>query len=172
VRTLLNLEMAATSEMVNIAVELQPDIVTLVPEKREERTTEGGLDPTSTQVAEAVQALSQAGIPVSLFVDPEPKVLEHCTRLNAPVVELHTGDYAEAKRTNIPRQIARLRTASSFAAEAGLKVAAGHGLDYTNVTLVSQIPEIEELNIGHSIIARSVFCGLDRAVRDMLALVK
>jgi pyridoxine 5-phosphate synthase len=172
VRTVLNMEMAATDEMVGIAIELGPDIVTLVPEKREERTTEGGLDPAAPGLPGAIRALRDAGILVSLFVDPEPAVVEACAGLGAAMVELHTGDYCEAGRRDAPRELDRLVRAARTATAAGLRVAAGHGLDYPNVGPVAGIPEVEELNIGHAIIARAVFVGLDRAVRDMLDLVE
>ena len=171
VRTVLNMEMAATDEMVGIALEVKPDIVTLVPERREERTTEGGLDPSAPGVPDAIRALHEAGIVVSLFVDPAPQVMEACAALGPTTVELHTGDYCAAGRTGQERELARLRQAARLAVEAGLKVAAGHGLDYPNVRAVALIPEGEELNIGHAIIARAVFVGLDRAVRDMRELI-
>lgn len=171
VRTVLNMEMAATDEMVGIALELRPDIVTLVPERREERTTEGGLDPRGPGLPDRVRRLRDAGIRVSLFVDPDPRMMAPSAAVGAVMVELHTGDYCAAKRDAADRELDRLRRASSAAAAAGLRVAAGHGLDYPNVQPVSLIPEVEELNIGHSIISRAVFAGLERAVRDMLALI-
>lgn len=172
VRTVLNMEMAATDEMVGIALELGPDIVTLVPEKREERTTEGGLDPAAPGLPKAIRALREAGIVVSLFVDPEPAVVEACAKLGATMVELHTGDYCEAARRDAPKELDRLVRSARAAVATGLRVAAGHGLDYPNVGPVAGIPEVEELNIGHAIIARAVFVGLDRAVRDMLELMR
>jgi pyridoxine 5-phosphate synthase len=171
VRTVLNMEMAATEEMIGIALELGPDIVTLVPERREERTTEGGLDPGAGGLSDAIVRLKESGIEVSLFIDPEPSVIEASAKLGADMVELHTGDYCEARRGDLPRELQRLKQGASVAAAARLKVAAGHGLDYPNVKPVAQIEEIEELNIGHSIISRAVFVGLERAVRDMLALI-
>lgn len=175
VQTRLNFEMADTEEMRRIALATAPDIVTLVPEKREERTTEGGLD-VAGQVAtlrEHTALLREAGIEVSLFVDPDRAQLEASREAGADAVELHTGDYAEAKTPEArARELAKLAEASTFAAEQGLIVVAGHGLDYTNVRPVAAIPEIEELNIGHSIIARAIFVGLDRAVRDMIALMR
>ncbi len=171
VRTVLNMEMAATDEMVGIALELGPDIVTLVPEKREERTTEGGLDPGSPGLEAAIFKLTAAGIDVSLFVDPDVEVVRSCAELGASTVELHTGDYCEAQGDAAARELVRLHEASSAAEACELKVAAGHGLDYPNVAPVAAIPEVEELNIGHAIISRAVFVGMDRAVRDMLALI-
>jgi pyridoxine 5-phosphate synthase len=171
VRTVLNMEMAATEEMIGIALELGPEIVTLVPERREERTTEGGLDPGAGGLGDAIARLKESKIEVSLFIDPEPAVIEASAKLGADMVELHTGDYCEARRGELARELRRLKQAANVAAAAQLKVAAGHGLDYPNVNPVAQIEEIEELNIGHAIISRAVFVGLERAVRDMLALI-
>jgi pyridoxine 5-phosphate synthase len=171
VRTVLNMEMAATEEMIGIALELGPEIVTLVPEKREERTTEGGLDPRSPGLDAAVGRLREAGIEVSLFIDPDPAVVEASAGLGATTVELHTGDYCEARRGRANAELERLGEAAAAAASAGLTVAAGHGLDYPNVQAVARLPQVEELNIGHAIISRAVFSGLERAVRDMLALI-
>ncbi len=172
VRTVLNMEMAATEEMIGIALKIKPDIVTLVPEKREERTTEGGLDPNTSGLDRAIQTLREAGIDVSLFIDPERKTVDAALKLSPSTVELHTGDYCEANREKTRTELERLRLTAAHAFQAGLKVAAGHGLDYPNVQAVAEIPEIEELNIGHAIIARSLFVGLDRAVRDMLVLLQ
>lgn len=175
VRTLFNLEMAATEEMVGIATGLGPDIVTLVPEKREERTTEGGLaltQPGSREaVSRAISRLREAGIPVSLFIDPELEMVDASAALGAQIVELHTGDYCNARRDRTAVELERLARASERAVGHSLRVAAGHGLDYPNVEAVAVIPGVEELNIGHSIIARAAFVGLDRAVRDMRALM-
>ena len=171
VRTVLNMEMAATEEMVAIALEVKPEIVTLVPEKREERTTEGGLDPAAPGLSSAIARLQEAGIEVSLFVDPDPKVIEACAALRPAMVELHTGDYCEAGRGRLDAELRRIAQSAALAADRGMKVAAGHGLDYPNVAAVAALPEVEELNIGHAIVARAVFSGLDRAVRDMLALI-
>ena len=173
VRTLLNLEMAATEEMVGIACEVRPDLVTLVPEKREERTTEGGLDAAGKKgpLAPHVKRLHDTGIAVSLFIDPEPAQVRAAAELKAPCIELHTGDYCEARGAAAGRELERLARATGDALALGLHVAAGHGLDYPNVAPVAAIPGIDELNIGHAIIARAVMVGLDRAVRDMLALM-
>ena len=171
VRTVLNMEMAATDEMVGIALELGPDIVTLVPEKREERTTEGGLDPDSPGLEAAIARLTGAGIDVSLFVDPDVEVVRKCKELGASTVELHTGDYCEARGDDAAEELVRLHQASAAAEEFELKVAAGHGLVYPTVVPVAAIPAVEKLNIGHAIISRAVFVGMDRAVRDMLALI-
>ena len=173
VRTVLNMEMAATGEMIGIALAVKPDIVTLVPEKRQERTTEGGLDPKTAGLAAGVQRLKEAGIDVSLFIDPDPAVVRAAASVGPSTVELHTGKYCEARgAAAIGRELHALRESSRLAASLGLKVAAGHGLDYPNVGPVAAIPEIEELNIGHSVIARAVLVGLERAVRDMLAAIQ
>jgi len=173
VRGVLNLEMAATEEMVGIAQKLRPDVVTLVPEKREERTTEGGLDVVGAHagLGRAIEALGGDGIPVSLFIDPSEEAVQASKELGAPRIELHTGDYCEAWRglatAAAQKELARLERSAVRGAELGLHVAAGHGLDYGNVGAVSAIVEIEELNIGHAIVARAVLVGMERAVREM-----
>jgi pyridoxine 5-phosphate synthase len=173
VRGVLNLEMAATDEMVAIAREVRPDVVTLVPEKREERTTEGGLDLDAQrqQIAHAVGALSADHIAVSLFIDPSEETVRKSRELGAPRIELHTGDYCERVHPidHEPgaEQLDRLRRAAAAGVALGLHVAAGHGLDYNNVGDVAAIHEITELNIGHAIVARSVLVGLKHAVREM-----
>ncbi|MFH2010891.1 MAG: pyridoxine 5'-phosphate synthase [bacterium] len=176
VRTLLNLEMAATEEMTTIALEVQPDIVTLVPEKREEQTTEGGLalgdDAVRAGLARAIERLREGGIRVSLFIDPDPDAILQSAELTADIVELHTGDYCNAGRADRASELDRLSAAAAKASENGLKVAAGHGLDYPNVEAVTAISAVEELNIGHAIVARAVLVGLERAVRDMIELIK
>ena len=171
VRTALNLEMAATDEMVAIATEVRPDIATLVPEKRQERTTEGGLAAVGGGAALRAQItrLAAAGVRVSLFIDPVPAQVRAAAELGAPEVELHTGHYCGARGAAVALELERLAAATNEALSAGLKVAAGHGLDYPNVAAVAAVPGIEELNIGHAIIARAVLVGLDCAVRDMLA---
>jgi pyridoxine 5-phosphate synthase len=179
VRGTLNLEMAATQAMLERALAIRPDIVTLVPERREERTTEGGLDLIGTQQAElgaAIAALKAAGIAVSVFIAPESAQLRAAERLKVPRVELHTGSYCDATLTagQAEREGAELERLAHAAEEAvglGLHVAAGHGLDYNNVRAVAALPGVEELNIGHAIVARAVLVGLDRAVRDMLAIL-
>lgn len=175
VQTRLNLEMADTAEMRGVAIETAPGTVTLVPEKREERTTEGGLDVAGnrTALAKHVPELQAAGIQVSLFVDPDPAQLDASHEVGAEAVELHTGDYCNAPPgPQRDAELERLVKAASHAGERGLVVVAGHGLDYVNVRPVVAIPEIEELNIGHSIISRAVFVGLERAVREMIALIR
>lgn len=174
VKTQLNLEMAATEEMVKIASDTLPDIATIVPERRQELTTEGGLDVAGREerVVRVVRALTEGGIRVSLFIDPEPEQVKASKRTRAPFVEIHTGRYAEA-RTESERQNALLKImeAARLGRDLGLRIAAGHGLNYQNVAAVAAIPEVEELNIGHSIVARAAFVGIDRAVREMLGLI-
>ena len=172
VRTVLNLEMAATPAMVAVARRLKPDIVTLVPEKREERTTEGGLDVVAAGGAlrEVVDKLQGEGMPVSLFIDPIAPELRAAAAVGCRRIELSTARYCEARGDALDAEIEKLALATEEALSLGLHVAAGHGLDYPNVAAVAAIPGIEELNIGHAIIARAVFVGLDRAVRDMLSV--
>ena len=170
----LNLEMACNEEILGIALDVRPDTVTLVPERREERTTEGGLDVVALEdtVREATERLHAAGIAVSLFIDPDEPQVDAARATGARIVELHTGDYAEAAPgDDRQRELDRLARAAAYAARCGLVVAAGHGLDYHNVTPVASIPEVVELNIGHSIVARALFVGLERAIREMRALL-
>ncbi|MEY3735327.1 MAG: hypothetical protein RLZZ624_385 [Cyanobacteriota bacterium] len=174
VRSRLNLEMAATAEMEAIALRLRPDMVTLVPEKREEVTTEGGLDVAAqvTALQAMVGRLQGEGIGVSLFVDPDRHQLEASARSGARWVELHTGTYADAAWPQQPLELARLTEASVIARNLGLRVNAGHGLTYQNVEPVAAIEGMEELNIGHTIVARALVVGLEVAVRQMKALVQ
>lgn len=172
VRTVLNLEMAATDEMVEIACNLKPDLCTLVPEKREERTTEGGLAVEGESLERSIKRLSDAGIAVSLFVDPEVPVVRASAGMGADIVELHTGDYCNARGGERAKELNRLAVAAEEAMGNDLRVAAGHGLDYPNVKEVAAIPGVEELNIGHAIIARALFSGMDRAVRDMIETIR
>ncbi len=175
VSTRLNLEMAAAQEMVKIAYEVKPDIVTLVPERREELTTEGGLDAVGGRdlVRRVVKTLRDADIEVSLFIDAEVDQVKAAHRAEAQTVEFHTGRYCDARLASDRRkELARLVDACKTAAKLGLQVAAGHGLNYQNVLAVAAIPEIEELNIGHAIVARAVLVGLERAVREMKELLK
>jgi pyridoxine 5-phosphate synthase len=172
VRTHLNLEMAATAEMVQIALTIQPDYVTLVPEKREEVTTEGGLNITGQldRLHSVVDKLQSASIPVSLFIDPEPAQIAAAAQIKAKFIELHTGRYAEAREPlHVQQELANLAKGCELAIEAGLRVNAGHGLTYWNVRPVACLPGMEELNIGHSIISRAVLVGIDRAIREMKA---
>jgi pyridoxine 5-phosphate synthase len=173
-QTHLNLEMAATPEMIDIALRLKPRDCCLVPEKREEVTTEGGLDVSArpASLREAIARLAGAGLRVSLFIDPDEQQVEAARDLGAPVVELHTGSYAQSVGdAGRARELSRLQHAARHAARCGLVVNAGHGLDYHTVQPVAAIPEIVELNIGHSIIARALFTGLADAVREMKTLM-
>lgn len=175
VKTSLNLEMAATDEMVKIASEVFPDLATLVPERREELTTEGGLDVAGQEerVGGVVRTLIQGGIKVSLFIDPVLEQVEASKRTGAPCVEIHTGRYADAgTESNRQAALLKIMEASRLGRSLGLQVAAGHGLNYQNVGPVAVIPEVEELNIGHSIVARATLVGMDRAVREMLELIQ
>jgi pyridoxine 5-phosphate synthase len=167
VKTYFNLEMACVAEMLELARRLKPEQVTLVPERREEITTEGGLDITSdpARIRNAVEALSGAGIRVSLFIDPTRAAVEQSRKLGVPAIELHTGSYSH--QPDSEATLEALRDSARRAADLGLAVHAGHGLNLQNVGAVAAIPEIEELNIGHSIISRAIFVGLDRAVREM-----
>lgn len=173
VQTRLNLEMAATDEMQRISLEVKPDIVTLVPEKREELTTEGGLDVAARASAlhDYVQRIQNAGIPVSLFVDTDEKQIAASKKTGARWVELHTGAYANAENeTKRDREFHKILEAAKLAASLGLRVGAGHGLNYVNVKRIADIPEVEELNIGHSIISHAALVGMERAVREMVDL--
>lgn len=170
VRSHLNLEMAATDEMVAIALDIKPDYVTLVPEKREEVTTEGGLDIAgqSDRIGEIVDKLQSAGIPVSLFIDAASLQIDASVKVKAKFIELHTGQYAEAKNESSRQQeLAILAQGCKQAIDAGLRVNAGHGLTYWNVYPVACIPGMEELNIGHTIISRAALVGIERAVKEM-----
>jgi pyridoxine 5-phosphate synthase len=174
VTTRLNLEMAASQEMVKIAYEVKPDACTLVPEKREELTTEGGLDVNGARdaVRKVVKTLRDAEITVSLFIDPDLDQVKAAHRVEAEVVELHTGRYCDARLPgDRRRELLRVVDAAKAAAKLGLKVAAGHGLNYQNTPAVAAISEIEELNIGHALVARAVLVGMERAVREMKDLI-
>jgi pyridoxine 5-phosphate synthase len=173
-KTRMNLEMAVTEEMIRIAANIRPQDCCLVPESRQEVTTEGGLNVASqaARIADAVAALGAAGIRVSLFIDPDTAQIEAARRAGAPVIELHTGAYAEAQGAAQAREFERLRDAAKLAASMGLIVNAGHGLHYHNVEPIAALGEIVELNIGHSIIARALFDGLPQAVRDMKQLMR
>ena len=167
VRTVLNLEMALTEEMIAIAERFRPHQVTLVPERREEVTTEGGLDVCRdpARITAGVSRLKRGGLRVSLFIDPEPRMVSTSRECGAHAIELHTGRYAHAPAD--ARAIGALREAAAQGAAAGLAVHAGHGLTIANVGLVAAIPEVEELNIGHAIVSRALFVGLEAAVREM-----
>ncbi len=174
VTTLLNLEMAATPEMIAIAERVRPDVITLVPERREERTTEGGLDVRgqASAIEQAVQMARRTGIKLSLFIAADPDSVLASHEIGAQQIELHTGEYCHAGPGTVAGELSRLRAAATKASSLGLEVAAGHGLTRHNVGPVVAIPEIEEVNIGHSVIADAVFLGLDRAVRDLRAAIE
>jgi pyridoxine 5-phosphate synthase len=172
-QTHMNLEMAVTGEMLDIAADVSPQDCCLVPEKREELTTEGGLDVASQvdKVAEARARLSAKGIRVSLFIDPEETQLDAAVQAGAPVVELHTGTYAGSQGAEQQKELERVSRAAAYGQDIGLTIHAGHGLHYGNVSAIARIPEIVELNIGHSIIAQSVFDGIAIAVGEMKRLM-
>ena len=175
VQTLLNLEMAATQEMVKIAYEHKPDVVTLVPERREELTTEGGLDVAGQRdpIAKIIKNLKDGEITVSLFIDPDLDQVRASHKVNADRIELHTGRYCEARNERErARELSRIVDAAKAAARLGMSVAAGHGLNYDNVLPIARIQEIDELNIGHAIVARAVLVGFERAVREMVELMR
>jgi len=171
--TRINLEMAVTDEMLQIALRHRPSDVCLVPEKREELTTEGGLDVAAQQdsISRAVRLLEQADIRVSLFIDPDSEQIKAAKSSGAPVVELHTGTYADASGESRQQELHRLHLACEQAHALGLQVNAGHGLHFENVVAVARLPYMTELNIGHSIIARAIFVGLESAVKEMRALI-
>jgi pyridoxine 5-phosphate synthase len=177
VTTHLNIEMAATSEMIRIAQTVKPHQVTLVPERKDEVTTEGGLDVVlhSGNIERTLRQLLDARIEVSIFVDPDLEQIRHCHKLHSPKIEINTGKFADAvtRGTGNPAaELDKIATAARAAKKLGLSVLAGHGLTYRNVDGIALIPEIEELNIGHSIIARASLVGLDAAVREMIALIR
>lgn len=169
-QTRMNLEMALTPEMLAFAQEINPAHICLVPEKREELTTEGGLDVITyeSQVSHFCQVLSANGAEVSLFIDPEPAQIDAAVRCGAPAIELHTGAYADATSpVQLQAELQRIRTAAAYAAECGLIVNAGHGLHYHNVDAIAEIPQLHELNIGHALISHALFVGLTAAVKEM-----
>ena len=175
VQTRVNLEMAVSDKILKLALKLRPACVCLVPEKREELTTEGGLDVCGNfeRVKAVAKKLRGAGIAVSLFIDPINKQIEAAARSGAPFIELHTGAYAGARgEAQVARRLEALRSATELALKLGLRVNAGHGLNYRNVQAVAAIVGIEELNIGHAIVARAMFTGLREAVREMKILIK
>lgn len=175
VQTKLNLEMAATDEMVGIALSVKPCACTLVPEKRQELTTEGGLDVRLQMEAlgAVVDKLQDGGITVSLFIDPDPDQVKAADKVGADYIEIHTGAFAEAREwKRVQEELARIGNAVKLAAKLGLGVNAGHGLNYANIRKIASLGGIEEYNIGHAIISRAALVGLDRAVRDMVDLVK
>ena len=174
IKTRLNLEMAATDEMVGIAMDILPDMITLVPEKREELTTEGGLDAAglADRLGKVVEAVKGKGIKVSLFIDPEEEQILAAAAVKADMIEIHTGAYSDARTEESRREeLKKVVLSAARGKELGLGVNGGHGLNYHNVKEIAVIPEIDELSIGHSIIARAAFVGLDQAVRDMIRLI-
>jgi pyridoxine 5-phosphate synthase len=176
VKTRLNMEMAPVEEMIEIALDIRPDMVTLVPEKRQELTTEGGLDVSSNpdHYKDVVGRLSEANIKVSFFVDPDPEQIETAHRVGGDIVEIHTGHYSEAWPDEEEAETCFERITRAVEASADLKlgISAGHGLNYTNIKRFRFLPRIEEYSIGHSIIARAVLVGMERAVREMLEIVR
>ncbi|MDH3997812.1 MAG: pyridoxine 5'-phosphate synthase [Desulfuromonadales bacterium] len=173
VQSHLNLEMAATDEMVSIALKVKPDYVTLVPEKRQELTTEGGLDVVKHRdsLTRRIDQLHQAGIVVSLFVDPDTEQLKACARVKADYIEIHTGSYCDAEGDEQKAELAKIAESIKLGKKLGMGVNAGHGLNYRNIKPVLALGGVEEYNIGHSIISRAVLVGLDRAVKEMAQLV-
>jgi pyridoxine 5-phosphate synthase len=175
VKTKLNMEMAATEEMIGIAIKTAPDLVTLVPEKREELTTEGGLDVKvqPNHYSKVVSRLKDADIQVSFFVDADPGQVEAAHRCGGDIVEIHTGHYAEARsEQEAAERFQRIVNAVKVADDLGLDISAGHGLNYININRFCSLPEIREYSIGHSIVARAVLVGIERAVREMVELVR
>lgn len=175
IKTKLDLEMAATGEIIKIAIETLPELATLVPEKRQELTTEGGLDVRGHkhQLRDAIKELQRHEIEVSLFIDPIPEQIETAKEIGADKIEIHTGEFANSRNEREQRKhLEVIRGAAELAAELGLGINAGHGLNCANVSLIRKISQIEEVSIGHALISRAIFVGMDRAVREMVELVK
>ena len=173
IQTRLNLEMAVTNEMITIAKAIKPDTVTLVPEKRQELTTEGGLNLNIKNLSEKIKSLKKSGIEVSVFIEADLDIIRLAHRLNVDAVEIHTGVYANLKHKNeILNEIKRIEKAATLVKNAGMRVVAGHGLDYHNISALVDLNIFEEFNIGHSIISRAVFTGLANAVKEMKDLIK
>jgi len=174
VKTHLNLEMAATEKMIQFALKVKPDIATLVPERRQELTTEGGLDVITQKekIAQVVKQLQIGGIKVSLFINPEPAQIEASNRVGADMIELHTGRYCDAKGDTQKEELKRLLCGIKYARDMDLVVKAGHGLNYVNIKPLVKVKEIYEFSIGHSIVARAVLVGFERAVREMVEILK
>jgi pyridoxine 5-phosphate synthase len=175
VKTKLNLEMAATEEMVGIALRVKPDLCSLVPEKREELTTEGGLDVAGNfeQIKEAIKKLQEGTIPVSLFIDPDTEQINAAKKAGADAIEIHTGIYCNAvSESDTERELKKIGESIERASELALGINAGHGLDYHNIQPLTRFSKIDEFSIGHAIIARSVMVGIERAVRDMVHLIR
>lgn len=175
IQTKMNLEMAATDEIIQIALDIKPDMITLVPEKRKELTTEGGLDVVGNRatIKACIDTMTTAGIPVSLFIDPDSAQIKTAKEIGATFIEIHTGRYADATSEEVEdREFDLIAEAAEEAYEAGLRVNAGHGLNYVNVGRVAALDTIEELSIGHSVMARAIFVGLTQAVREMKELIE
>ncbi len=175
VKTKLDLEMAATGEMVQIAIETKPGLVTLVPEKREEITTEGGLDiiKYKTKISDAIDKIKDNGIKTSVFIEPEPDNVDLALEIGSDMIEIHTGIYANAKEPSQKIfEFEKIRQIAQMARELGMGVNAGHGLNYLNIAPLTNLDDIEEVSIGHSILARAIFVGLDRAVKEMIGLIR
>lgn len=175
IQTKMNLEMAATDEIIQIALDIKPDMITLVPEKRQELTTEGGLDVVAnkTTIKACIDTMTAAGIPVSLFIDPDSAQIRTSKDIGATFIEIHTGRYADAiSEEEEDREFDLIAAAAEEAYEEGLRVNAGHGLNYVNVSRVAALDTIEELSIGHSVMARAIFVGLTQAVQEMKALIE
>ncbi len=174
IKTKLDLEMAATDEIVRIALDVVPELVTLVPERRQELTTEGGLNVVAerARLTKVVKQFHEKNIMVSMFVAPDENQIKASRETEADFVELHTGEYANAIGSEAEVQLARLKTAAKFAAGLGLKINAGHGLNYRNLKPVAMIKEIEELSIGHALISHAIFVGLDRAVKELMQILQ
>jgi pyridoxine 5-phosphate synthase len=175
VKTKLDLEMAATDEMVKIACEVKPEMVTLVPEKREEITTEGGLNISAAKnrISDAVDAIKEAGVKVSVFVEPQPENVDLALEIGADMIEIHTGRYANIKElTEKVIEVEKIRLVARLAKELEIGVNAGHGLNYFNIIPIANMEDIDEVSIGHSIISRAVFTGLHEAVEDMLKIIR
>lgn len=175
VQTKLDLEMAATDEMVKIACDVMPYMATLVPEKRQELTTEGGLDLAAAElkVSSAIEKLKDSGIKTSVFIEPDPESVDLALEMGADLIEIHTGKFARLKDPiEIVSELEKIRQTSRIAKELGLGVNAGHGLNYLNITAIANIADIDEVSIGHSIIARAVFTGLENAVKEMLGIIR
>ncbi len=174
VKSFLNMEMAPTDEMVNIALKIKPDMVTLVPEKREELTTEGGLNVSSIKeyLSDIIYKFNDEKIAVSLFIDPDTSIIRDSISVGADYVELHTGAYANAKNGDqMQMELEKIKLSVSYCAKNGINVSAGHGLNYNNVKYIAQIHEIEELNIGHSIIGRAALVGMEKAIKEMKEII-
>jgi pyridoxine 5-phosphate synthase len=175
VKTKLDLEMAATDEMVKIAKVIKPDMITLVPEKREEITTEGGLNINAAKdrISDAIDAVKNAGIKASVFIEPEAENVDLALEAGADIIEIHTGRFANLKEEEeIILELEKIRRTALLAKELGLGVNSGHGLNYLNIIPIANIPEIDEVSIGHSILARAVFVGLERAVKEMMEIIR